>query len=153
VIDVTPETPNLEAMLAKFRREHWHDEDEVRFIIRGRGLFHIHPRQGPLTASGSFLIMASPNCFSNLLRPLPSPNGNSTPAADASCTHPAFGFVTRIRHRLFKTLPKSRQSVLVWTAAPLASDVRCAPHPAEPPICQKLAWRRSISTGLHSRRG
>ena len=37
-------------MLAKFSREHWHDEDEVRFIIRGHGLFHIHPRQGPLTA-------------------------------------------------------------------------------------------------------
>ena len=50
VIEVTPETPNLEAMLAKFSREHWHDEDEVRFIVRGRGLFHIRPRQGPLTA-------------------------------------------------------------------------------------------------------
>lgn len=50
VIDVTPETPNLETMLAKFSREHWHDEDEVRFIIRGRGLFHIHPRHGSLTA-------------------------------------------------------------------------------------------------------
>ena len=43
VIDVRPETPNLDAMLAKFSREHWHDEDEVRFIIEGRGLFHIHP--------------------------------------------------------------------------------------------------------------
>lgn len=50
VIDVTPATPNLDAMLAKFNREHWHDEDEVRFIIRGRGLFHIHPSKGPLTA-------------------------------------------------------------------------------------------------------
>jgi len=50
VIDVTPQTPNLEPMLRKFSREHWHDEDEVRFIIRGRGLFHIHPRQGRLTA-------------------------------------------------------------------------------------------------------
>jgi 1,2-dihydroxy-3-keto-5-methylthiopentene dioxygenase len=50
VIDVTPETPNLETMLAKFSREHWHDEDEVRFIIQGRGLFHIHPRHGALTA-------------------------------------------------------------------------------------------------------
>ena len=50
VIDVNPATPNLEAMLAKFSREHWHDEDEVRFIIRGHGLFHIHPRQDPLTA-------------------------------------------------------------------------------------------------------
>ena len=43
VIDVTPATPNLETMLAKFSTEHWHDEDEVRFIVRGRGLFHIHP--------------------------------------------------------------------------------------------------------------
>jgi 1,2-dihydroxy-3-keto-5-methylthiopentene dioxygenase len=50
VIDVRPETPNLEAMLAKFSREHWHDEDEVRFIIEGRGLFHIHPADGPVFA-------------------------------------------------------------------------------------------------------
>jgi 1,2-dihydroxy-3-keto-5-methylthiopentene dioxygenase len=49
VIDVKPETPDLEAMLAKFNREHWHDEDEVRFIVEGRGIFHIHPRTGPLT--------------------------------------------------------------------------------------------------------
>ena len=49
VIDVGPETPNLEAMLAKFSCEHWHDEDEVRFIICGRGLFHIRPRKGPVT--------------------------------------------------------------------------------------------------------
>src|ERR1700737_3052284 len=48
VIDVNPETPNLEAMLAKFNREHWHDEDEVRFIVHGRGLFHIHPPEGPV---------------------------------------------------------------------------------------------------------
>ena len=46
VIDVTSATPGLEAMLAKFNTEHWHDEDEVRFIVRGRGLFHIHPREG-----------------------------------------------------------------------------------------------------------
>jgi len=55
VIDVTSATPNLETMLAKFSTEHWHDEDEVRFIIRGRGLFHIHPREdggpaGPVIA-------------------------------------------------------------------------------------------------------
>jgi 1,2-dihydroxy-3-keto-5-methylthiopentene dioxygenase len=50
VIDVKPETPGLGAMLAKFNREHWHDEDEVRFILKGRGLFHIHPRQGPVMA-------------------------------------------------------------------------------------------------------
>ncbi len=46
VIDVNPSTPGLDAMLAKFSREHWHDDDEVRFIIRGRGVFHIRPREG-----------------------------------------------------------------------------------------------------------
>ena len=45
-----PGTPGLEPMLARFNREHWHDEDEVRFIIRGRGLFHIHPRIGSVVA-------------------------------------------------------------------------------------------------------
>jgi 1,2-dihydroxy-3-keto-5-methylthiopentene dioxygenase len=50
VIDVQPQTPGLDAMLARFSREHWHDEDEVRFIIEGRGLFHIHPREGPVFA-------------------------------------------------------------------------------------------------------
>ena len=50
VIDVDPNTAGLEAMLAKFNREHWHDEDEVRFIIAGHGLFHIHTTDGPVLA-------------------------------------------------------------------------------------------------------
>lgn len=50
VINVTPQTPNLEAMLDKFRKEHTHSEDEVRFILKGRGLFHIHPEFGPVFA-------------------------------------------------------------------------------------------------------
>ena len=50
VINVTPQTPGLDAMLAKFSREHWHDEDEVRFIIHGHGVFHIHPKDGPVVA-------------------------------------------------------------------------------------------------------
>lgn len=49
VIDVGPDSPGLDAMLAKFKREHWHDEDEVRFVTRGRGVFHIHPPEGPIT--------------------------------------------------------------------------------------------------------
>lgn len=48
VINVHPETPGLEAMLARFSKEHWHDEDEVRFVVGGRGLFHIHPVDGPV---------------------------------------------------------------------------------------------------------
>jgi 1,2-dihydroxy-3-keto-5-methylthiopentene dioxygenase len=50
VIDVKPDTPNLDVMLAKFNREHWHDEDEVRFIIEGRGLFHVHMPGEPVFA-------------------------------------------------------------------------------------------------------
>jgi 1,2-dihydroxy-3-keto-5-methylthiopentene dioxygenase len=50
VIDVNPQTPGLGAMLAKFNVEHWHDEDEVRYVVAGRGLFQIHPRQGPVAA-------------------------------------------------------------------------------------------------------
>lgn len=50
VIDVSPETPNLDAMLARFNIEHWHDEDEVRFTLEGRGLFHLHPRGKPVVA-------------------------------------------------------------------------------------------------------
>ena len=50
VIDVCPDTPGLKAMLAKFNIEHWHDEDEVRFIAAGRGLFHIHPADSPVVA-------------------------------------------------------------------------------------------------------
>ncbi|MEO1529648.1 MAG: cupin domain-containing protein [Planctomycetota bacterium] len=50
VINVTPETPNLDAMLAKFDKEHTHSEDEVRFTVRGSGVFHIHPDNGPVFA-------------------------------------------------------------------------------------------------------
>jgi 1,2-dihydroxy-3-keto-5-methylthiopentene dioxygenase len=42
VIDVNPETPGLEAMLARFDKEHTHEEDEVRFILAGRGIFFLH---------------------------------------------------------------------------------------------------------------
>ena len=50
VIDIHSDTPGLDAMLAKFNIEHWHDEDEVRYIIAGRGLFHIHVEKGPVVA-------------------------------------------------------------------------------------------------------
>jgi 1,2-dihydroxy-3-keto-5-methylthiopentene dioxygenase len=50
VIDVNPQTPGLDVMLTKFNVEHWHDEDEVRFILAGRGVFHVHPKEGPVFA-------------------------------------------------------------------------------------------------------
>jgi 1,2-dihydroxy-3-keto-5-methylthiopentene dioxygenase len=50
VINVNANTPNLDAMLAKFNKEHTHSEDEVRFTVKGAGVFHIHPENGPVFA-------------------------------------------------------------------------------------------------------
>jgi 1,2-dihydroxy-3-keto-5-methylthiopentene dioxygenase len=50
VVDVKASAPGLDAMLAKFSAEHWHDEDEVRFTLYGRGLYHVHPRSGSVVA-------------------------------------------------------------------------------------------------------
>lgn len=50
VINVTPQTPGLDAMLAKFSKEHTHSEDEVRFTVKGSGVFHIHPENGQVIA-------------------------------------------------------------------------------------------------------
>jgi len=50
VINVVPTTPGLDAMLDKFNKQHWHDEDEVRFIVKGHGLFHIAPKGGDVVS-------------------------------------------------------------------------------------------------------
>lgn len=42
VIALSPSTPNLDVVLKKFDREHLHTEDEVRFVVNGRGVFTIH---------------------------------------------------------------------------------------------------------------
>lgn len=41
VIALTPDTENLDELLAKFDKEHTHSEDEVRFTVSGRGIFTI----------------------------------------------------------------------------------------------------------------
>jgi 1,2-dihydroxy-3-keto-5-methylthiopentene dioxygenase len=46
VINVNPATPGLDEMLARFDKEHTHSEDEVRFTVRGNGVFWIHPEDG-----------------------------------------------------------------------------------------------------------
>ena len=48
VINITSDIKGLEEMLNKFNKEHWHSEKEVRFIVGGRGLFHINPTDGPI---------------------------------------------------------------------------------------------------------
>ena len=40
-VALTPETPNLDQICAKFVDEHYHDEDEVRFVLGGAGIFDI----------------------------------------------------------------------------------------------------------------
>ncbi len=42
VIALRPDTPNLDGLLSKFDKEHLHTEDEVRFVVDGRGVFTIH---------------------------------------------------------------------------------------------------------------
>jgi 1,2-dihydroxy-3-keto-5-methylthiopentene dioxygenase len=41
IVELRPQTPNLDAICAKFVDEHFHDEDEVRFVLEGRGIFDI----------------------------------------------------------------------------------------------------------------
>ena len=43
-VELSPETPDLEALCAKFVDEHRHDEDEVRFVLAGEGVFDIRAR-------------------------------------------------------------------------------------------------------------
>lgn len=40
-VELAPETPNLEAICAKFDREHFHTEDEVRLVVDGAGIFDV----------------------------------------------------------------------------------------------------------------
>ncbi|MEM7135094.1 MAG: cupin domain-containing protein [Myxococcota bacterium] len=44
VIELRPDTPKLDELCAKFDSEHWHEEDEVRFILEGAGVFDIRSR-------------------------------------------------------------------------------------------------------------
>jgi 1,2-dihydroxy-3-keto-5-methylthiopentene dioxygenase len=42
VVSMHPEHPDKDAFRGKFLAEHTHSEDEVRFFVRGQGLFVIH---------------------------------------------------------------------------------------------------------------
>lgn len=43
VVSLWPDTPNLDAVCAKFDKKHFHVEDEVRFCVQGRGVFRVFP--------------------------------------------------------------------------------------------------------------
>jgi 1,2-dihydroxy-3-keto-5-methylthiopentene dioxygenase len=40
-IELRGDTPNLDAICAKFDREHSHSEDEVRYVVEGEGIFDV----------------------------------------------------------------------------------------------------------------
>lgn len=44
IIELSPSTPNLDGICAKFIDEHTHDDDEVRFVLEGDGIFDIRSR-------------------------------------------------------------------------------------------------------------
>ena len=46
VVTLYPDTPNIDVMLAKFDKNHFHTDDEVRFIVQGRGVFTLFPAGG-----------------------------------------------------------------------------------------------------------
>jgi 1,2-dihydroxy-3-keto-5-methylthiopentene dioxygenase len=46
VISLSSNTPNLDQLLANFKQEHHHTDDEVRFIVSGHGVFVIQGKDG-----------------------------------------------------------------------------------------------------------
>lgn len=41
IVELSPQTPGLDAICAKFIEEHTHSDDEVRFVLEGEGVFDI----------------------------------------------------------------------------------------------------------------
>jgi len=41
VVELSPEMPNLDEICARFDQEHYHTEDEVRFVLEGGGIFDV----------------------------------------------------------------------------------------------------------------
>ena len=59
VVRLSPETPGLDALLAKFDKDHYHTDDEVRFIRDGEGVFGLTTEAGErleiLVAAGDYI--------------------------------------------------------------------------------------------------
>jgi 1,2-dihydroxy-3-keto-5-methylthiopentene dioxygenase len=43
-VALSTETPNLDAICAKFDKEHYHTLDEVRFVVEGEGIFDVRDK-------------------------------------------------------------------------------------------------------------
>jgi len=44
-VSLSVDTPNLEAICAKFDKEHYHTLDEVRFVVDGEGIFDVRDKK------------------------------------------------------------------------------------------------------------
>ncbi len=89
VINVHKNTPNIEAVRAKFLSEHTHSEDEVRFFVDGEGAFYFHLQERKevfklLCQKGDFISVPkgythwfdlAPTYFVKAIRVFQSPEG------------------------------------------------------------------------------
>jgi 1,2-dihydroxy-3-keto-5-methylthiopentene dioxygenase len=71
IVALDPSTPNLEAICAKFVDEHTHDDDEVRFVLEGSGIFDIRSRDDRWmrveVETGDLIIVPKDRCHRFLL--------------------------------------------------------------------------------------
>jgi len=44
IVELTPQTPALTELCDKFKDEHLHTDDEVRYVVEGEGIFDIRSR-------------------------------------------------------------------------------------------------------------
>lgn len=61
MVVLNPSTPNLQQLLAKFDKTHYHDDEEIRFIVDGEGIFGFEAKGAApfsvLLTAGDYLIV------------------------------------------------------------------------------------------------
>jgi 1,2-dihydroxy-3-keto-5-methylthiopentene dioxygenase len=60
LVALRPTTPGLDAISAKFDKEHHHVDDEVRFTVEGEGVFEIAPSADGDEGKGHLIFTAEP---------------------------------------------------------------------------------------------
>ncbi len=73
MVVLSPATPKLEELLAKFDRPHYHDDDEVRHIFAGEGIFGFEGQDGSrftiAVGAGDYIIIPALACHWFTLTP------------------------------------------------------------------------------------
>lgn len=70
IIELTPQTPGLDELCAKFVDEHLHTDDEVRYVLAGEGIFDIRSsddRWMRVVVEAGDLIVVPANCHHRFL--------------------------------------------------------------------------------------